>query len=194
MKDRQNYRGTTDRGGSVEGEFSGESKFCSQVPRKSVFDELNEILGSEQQLPESIILVNTSDWPGQYLKEQLNGKLQTVSTCSPADVQAAFCGIITRIQRYCNCNSLMPPPVRVVVAGDQSYLSVILRFFVDQLAGKIPDWLGYLRFLVVPLGLHPVAKYLASVDNKYNSLFMDAAWRDVFSQGEPPTSGETLAM
>ncbi|XP_071995952.1 phosphofurin acidic cluster sorting protein 2-like isoform X2 [Engystomops pustulosus] len=186
MKDRQNYRG--DRGGSLEGEFCPESRFCSQVPRKSVFDELNEILGSEQQLPESVILVNTSDWHGQYLREQLHGKLLTVSTCSSADVQAAFSGIITRIQRYCNCNSLMPPPVKVVVAGDQSYLSVILRFFVEQLAGKTPDWLSYLRFLVLPLGPHPVAKYLASLDSKYNALFMDAAWRDVFSQGEPPTS------
>lgn len=52
----------------------------------------------------------------------------------------------------CNCNSHMPPPVKVAVAGDQSYLSIVLRFFVEQLAGKTPDWLNYLRFLVVPLG------------------------------------------
>lgn len=52
----------------------------------------------------------------------------------------------------CNCNSHMPPPVKVVVAGDQSYLSVVLRFFVEQLASKTPDWLNYLRFLLVPLG------------------------------------------
>ncbi|XP_044147269.1 phosphofurin acidic cluster sorting protein 1-like [Bufo gargarizans] len=188
MKDRQNFRGTGDRGGSVESELPSDSRFCSQVPRKSVFDELNEVLGSDQQLPESVILVNTSDWHGQYLREHLHGKLLTVSTCSSADVQAAFSGIITRIQRYCNCNSLMPPPVKVVVAGDQSYLSVILRFFVEQIAGKTPDWLSYIRFLVLPLGPHPVAKYLASVDSKYNALFMDAAWRDVFSQGEPPSS------
>ncbi|XP_075719656.1 phosphofurin acidic cluster sorting protein 1-like isoform X2 [Rhinoderma darwinii] len=188
MKDRQNFRGPGDRGGSLEGDFSLESRLCSQVPRKSVFDELNEILGSEQQLPECIILVNTSDRHGQYFREELRGKFMSVSTCSSADVQAAFSGIITRIQRYCNCNALMPPPVKVVVAGDQSYLSVILRFFVEQLAGKTPDWLNYLRFLVLPLGPHPVAKYLASVDGKYNTLFMDAAWRDAFSQGEAPGS------
>ncbi|XP_075060641.1 phosphofurin acidic cluster sorting protein 2-like isoform X2 [Mixophyes fleayi] len=188
MKDRQNSRVPSDRGSSLEGEFSPDSRLCSQVPRKSVFDELNEILGPEQQLPESVILVNTSDWHGQYLREQLSGKLLTVATCSSADVQAAFSGIITRIQRYCNCNSLMPPPVKVLIAGDQSYVSVILWCFVEQLAGKTPDWLNYLRFLILPLGPHPVAKYLASVDSKYNSLFMDAAWRDLFSQGEPPNS------
>ncbi|XP_053314512.1 phosphofurin acidic cluster sorting protein 2-like isoform X2 [Spea bombifrons] len=188
MKDRQSSRAQSDRGSSLEGESSPDSRLCSQVPRKSVFDELNEILGSEQHLPDSIVLLSTSEWQGQYLNEQLKGKLMTVSTCSSADVQAAFSGIITRIQRYCNCNSLMPPPVRVLIAGDQSYLSVILRFFVEQLAGKTPDWLSYLRFLILPLGPHPVAKYLASIDSKYSSLFMDLAWRDVFCQAEPPAS------
>lgn len=121
----------------------------------------------------------------------------------------------------CNCNSHMPPPVKVVVAGDQSYLSVVLRFFVEQLASKTPDWLNYLRFLLVPLGeshcepgprivlshhlglpclepmlpfsptgSHPLAKYLASVDNKYSTLFLDTAWRELFSRAEPPIAGE----
>lgn len=115
----------------------------------------------------------------------------------------------------------MPPPVKVVVAGDQSYLSVVLRFFVEQLASKTPDWLNYLRFLLVPLGeshrepkprvvlshhpavpcpepispfsptgSHPLAKYLASVDNKYSTLFLDTAWRELFSRAEPPIAGE----
>lgn len=123
----------------------------------------------------------------------------------------------------CNCNSHMPPPVKVVVAGDQSYLSVVLRFFVEQLASKTPDWLNYLRFLLVPLGesrqepspravlshlprlpwlkpalpfspagSHPLAKYLASVDNKYSTLFLDTAWRELFSRAEPPAAGEEL--
>lgn len=47
--------------------------------------------------------------------------------------------------------------MKVAVAGDQSYLSTILRFFVEQLANKTPDWLSYIRFLVIPLGksTHP---------------------------------------
>ncbi|XP_054676296.1 phosphofurin acidic cluster sorting protein 1-like isoform X5 [Grus americana] len=125
--------------------------------------------------------------PAVYVSEQLQAHKQlVVSTCSVADIQAAFNTTVSRIQRYCNCNSHMPPPVKVVVAGDQSYLSIVLRFFVEQLASKTPDWLNYLRFLLVPLGSHPLAKYLASVDNKYSTLFLDTAWRELFSRAEPP--------
>lgn len=37
----------------------------SQVPRKSVYDQLNQILISDERLPESIILINTVEWQGQ---------------------------------------------------------------------------------------------------------------------------------
>ncbi|KAG8123155.1 hypothetical protein E2320_018679 [Naja naja] len=180
VKDRQNSKSHSDRTGSLDSEGSPDSRQNSQ---------LNQILVSDEQLPESIILVNITEWQGQYLCDQLQEHKQPmVSTCSMADVQAAFNTIVSRIQRYCNCNSHMPPPVKVAVAGDQSYLSIILRFFVEQLASKTPDWLNYLRFLVVPLGSHPLAKYLGSVDNRYSTLFLDAAWRELFSRVEAPSS------
>ncbi|XP_073195968.1 phosphofurin acidic cluster sorting protein 2-like isoform X4 [Lepidochelys kempii] len=189
MKDRQNLKGQSDRTSSLDSESSPDSRHSAQVPRKSVYDQLNQILISDEQLPESIILVNVTEWQGQYLSEQLQAHKQpVVSTWSVADVQAAFNTIVARIQRYCNCNSHMPPPVKVAVAGDQSYLSVVLRFFVEQLASKTPDWLNYLRFLVVPLGSHPLAKYLASVDGRYSALFLDTAWRELFSRAEPPSA------
>uniref|UniRef100_A0A8C4P5F1 Phosphofurin acidic cluster sorting protein 1-like n=1 Tax=Dromaius novaehollandiae TaxID=8790 RepID=A0A8C4P5F1_DRONO len=191
VKDRQSSKGQGGRTSSLDSESSPDSWHSAQVPRKSVYDQLNQILVSDEQLPESIVLVNVSEWQGQYVSEQLQAHKQLViSTCSVADIQAAFNTTVARIQRYCNCNSHMPPPVKVVVAGDQSYLSVVLRFFVEQLASKTPDWLNYLRFLLVPLGSHPLAKYLASVDNKYSTLFLDTAWRELFSRAEPPTAGE----
>ncbi|NXG75124.1 PACS1 protein, partial [Baryphthengus martii] len=191
VKDRQSSKGQGGRASSLDSESSPDSWHSTQVPRKSVYDQLNQILVSDEQLPESIVLVNVAEWQGQYVSEQLQAHKQlVVSTCSVADIQAAFNTTVSRIQRYCNCNSHMPPPVKVVVAGDQSYLSVVLRFFVEQLAGKTPDWLNYLRFLLVPLGSHPLAKYLASVDNKYSALFLDTAWRELFSRAEPPTAGE----
>lgn len=189
MKDRQSSKAQSDRTSSIDSETSPDSRLTVQVPRKSVYDQLNQILNSDEQLPESIILINTTDWQGQYLNEILHEHKQPiVSTISAADVQAAFNTIVTRIQRFCNCNAQTPPTIKVAVAGDQSYLSTVLRCFVEQLANKTPDWLSYIRFLVIPVGCHPVAKYISSFDNKFSSIFLDAGWRDVFGRLEAPTS------
>uniref|UniRef100_A0A674A1A8 Si:ch211-126j24.1 n=1 Tax=Salmo trutta TaxID=8032 RepID=A0A674A1A8_SALTR len=189
MKDRQNSKAQSDRTSSIDSETSPESRIAIQVPRKSVYDQLNQILISDEQLPESIILINTTDWQGQYLSEILHEHSQPiVCTISGADVHAAFNTIVTRIQRFCNCNAQTPPTIKVAVAGDQSYLSTILRCFVEQLANKTPDWLSYIRFLVIPVGTHPLAKHMSSFDSKFNNIFMDAGWRDLFGRLEAPTS------
>uniref|UniRef100_A0A8C1DDN3 Si:ch211-126j24.1 n=1 Tax=Cyprinus carpio carpio TaxID=630221 RepID=A0A8C1DDN3_CYPCA len=189
MKDRQNSKAQSDRTSSIESETSPDSRLITQVPRKSVYDQLNQILNSDEHLPENIILINTTDWQGQVLVlDLLEHKQPIVSTVSPADVQAAFNTIVTRIQLFCNCNAQTPPTIKVAVAGDQSYLSTVLRCFVEQLANKTPDWLSYIRFLVIPVGCHPLAKYISTFDNKFNNIFMDAGWRDVFGRLEAPNS------
>uniref|UniRef100_A0A3Q4B205 Phosphofurin acidic cluster sorting protein 2-like n=1 Tax=Mola mola TaxID=94237 RepID=A0A3Q4B205_MOLML len=197
MKDRQNSKAQSDRTSSMDSECSPDSRLI--VPRKSVYDQLNQILISDERLPESIILINTIEWQGQkYLDHVEKCLLPTVintyilppivSTCSAADIQAAFNTIVTRIQRFCNCNAQTPPTMKVAVAGDQSYLSTILRFFVEQLANKTPDWLSYIRFLLIPIGSHPLAKYVASFDSRFNSIFMDTAWRELFCRTERPAA------
>uniref|UniRef100_A0A3Q3N486 Phosphofurin acidic cluster sorting protein 1-like n=1 Tax=Mastacembelus armatus TaxID=205130 RepID=A0A3Q3N486_9TELE len=162
-----------------------ECVFVFQGVRKSVLDQLNRILHRDDQIPESVILINSTDWQGQYLSEVLLDQ-PVVCTVSAADVQAAFSAIISRIQRFCNCNSQTPPTVKVAVGGDQSYLSTVLCCFVEQLASKTSDWLNYIRFLILPIGSHPLAKYLALLDAKFSSLFMDAGWRELFGRAEPP--------
>ncbi|MEQ2184545.1 hypothetical protein GOODEAATRI_009090 [Goodea atripinnis] len=132
MKDRQNSKAQSDRTSSMESECSPDSRliaqslcssFFSKVPRKSVYDQLNQILISDERLPESIILINTTDLSSfcclsdtvlyvhelivclscvsvQYVADLLHEQGQPiVSTCSAADVQAAFNTIVTRIQR-----------------------------------------------------------------------------------------------
>uniref|UniRef100_S4RCM2 Phosphofurin acidic cluster sorting protein 2 n=1 Tax=Petromyzon marinus TaxID=7757 RepID=S4RCM2_PETMA len=184
LRERPSERGLPERGDS---ERSPESLHASQTPRKTVYDQLNQILSSEDQLPESIILVSTSDWQGQYVAECLQERGQpVVCTCSSADVQAAFSNIVSRVQRFCNTNAQTPHPIRLAVAGGQSYLSYVLRHFVEQLSNKTPDWLSYLRFLLIPLAPHPLAKYLATIDGKYGNAFMDASWRELFSRAEAP--------
>ncbi|XP_035515618.1 phosphofurin acidic cluster sorting protein 2-like [Morone saxatilis] len=98
MKDRQNSRGT-DRTSSLDSETSSDYRMPPpQVARKSVLDQLNHILFSDDLIPDSIILINTTDWQGQYLSELLFDQ-PIVCTVSAADVQAAFSAIISRIQR-----------------------------------------------------------------------------------------------
>ncbi|XP_031647711.1 phosphofurin acidic cluster sorting protein 1 [Oncorhynchus kisutch] len=170
-----------------DSERSPELGRSSQVLRKAVYDQLNHVLLSDSSLPESLILVNGTDWQGQYVVEQLQVQRHpVVCTCSGAEIQAVLSAVLTRIQKFCNCNSSMPRPVKVAVVGSQSYLSAILQFFVTQLASKTSDWLSHLRFLVVPLGCHPVAKHLGALDNRYSSAFLDGAWGDVFIHSEPP--------
>ncbi|NXL89605.1 PACS2 protein, partial [Alectura lathami] len=189
LKERQPVRPQNERANSLDNERSPDTRHHLQIPRKTVYDQLNHILVSDDQLPENIILINTSDWQGQYLSDVLQKHtLPVVCTCSSADIQAAFSTIVSRIQRYCNCNSQPPSPIKIAVAGAQNYLSAVLRLFVEQLSHKTPDWLGYMRFLIIPLGSHPVAKYLGSVDYRYNNFFQDVAWRDLFNKLEAQTT------
>ncbi|XP_070622552.1 phosphofurin acidic cluster sorting protein 1 isoform X2 [Erythrolamprus reginae] len=187
LKERQLSKPLSERTNSSDSERSPDLCHSTQIPRKVVYDQLNQILVSEAALPENVILVNAVDWQGQYVAELLHDqKKPVVCTCSTVEVQAVLSALLTRIQRYCNCNSSMPRPVKVVSVGGQSYLSAILRFFVKQLANKTSDWLNHMRFLIIPLGSHPVAKYMGSVDSRYSNMFLDTSWRDLFSKTEPP--------
>ncbi|XP_042186246.1 phosphofurin acidic cluster sorting protein 2 isoform X9 [Oncorhynchus tshawytscha] len=193
LKERQPNRPQNERANSLDNERLLDTR-CHlqcipppQIPRKTVYDQLNHILVSDHHLPDSIILINTSDWQGQYLSSVLqNQHLPVVCTCTTADIQAAFNTIVSRIQRFCNCNSQTPIPIKIAVAGAQHYLGAVLRLFVDHLSYKTPDWLGYMRFLIIPLGSHPVSKYLGTIDYRYNSLFQDTAWSDLFHKPEAP--------
>ncbi|XP_076835480.1 phosphofurin acidic cluster sorting protein 1a isoform X2 [Brachyhypopomus gauderio] len=194
MKERQLSRPLSERTNSSDSERSPEFSLTPQMPRKIVYDQLNQILVSDTTLPDSLILINGRDWQGQYVAELLQAQKQAVvCTCSGAEIQAVLSGLLTRIQKFCNCNSVMPKPVKVVAVGGQSYLGAILRFFVSQLANKMSDWLSHIRFLVVPLGSHPVAKHLGSLDNRYSSAFLDSSWREFFSGPDSTQPGSLCA-
>uniref|UniRef100_A0A9J8B6J9 Phosphofurin acidic cluster sorting protein 1 n=1 Tax=Cyprinus carpio carpio TaxID=630221 RepID=A0A9J8B6J9_CYPCA len=172
VKDRQLSKPLSERANSSDSERSPELGHSTQVLRKAVYDQLNQILFSDAALPESLILINGTDWQGQYVAEQLQlQKHPVVCTCSGAEIQAV-------LSVFCKES--------VAVVGGQSYLGSVLQFFVTQLANKTSDWLNHLRFLVVPLGSHPVAKHLGALDNRYSAAFLDGAWRDTFNRSEPP--------
>nr|KAF6369946.1 phosphofurin acidic cluster sorting protein 2 [Myotis myotis] len=176
-----------------QGALSTQSQL--QVPRKTVFDQLNHILISNDCLPKNIILINTSDRQGQYLSDVLQQHtLPIVCTGSMVDVQEAFSSIISWIQRYRNCNTEAPMPVKIAVAGDQHYFSTVLRVFVEQLSHKALDWLGYMHFLVILLGSHPLARYLGSVDCHYHKLLQDLAWWELFYHLEAQDAVQNIVL
>uniref|UniRef100_A0A803TFM0 Phosphofurin acidic cluster sorting protein 2 n=1 Tax=Anolis carolinensis TaxID=28377 RepID=A0A803TFM0_ANOCA len=174
LKERQPAKQQNERANSLDNERSPDTRHHLQIPRKTVYDQLNHILISDDKLPENIILVNTSDWQGQ---------VRNVTK------------IITLIFSFlfsCNCNSQPPNPIKIAVAGAQNYLSAVLRLFVEQLSHRTPDWLSYMRFLIIPLGCHPVAKYLGSVDYRYNNFFQDLSWKDLFNKLEAQNAPQEL--
>ncbi|XP_070577090.1 phosphofurin acidic cluster sorting protein 1-like isoform X4 [Ptychodera flava] len=165
-------------------------------PRRSLPDQLSSAWPSEDQIPDDIILINTVEWQGQLLSRALEERNHTViCTCSSADVQATFAFIVNRIQKLhngpktkrntsCNTNSANPPPLKLAVAGSDAFFNSVLRPYVEQFSAKSPDWQNYIRFLIIPLGANSLAKYLASVDNRYSSLFMDSLWREAFEKAD----------
>ncbi|NXK57257.1 PACS1 protein, partial [Chauna torquata] len=84
--------------------------------------------------------------------------------------------------------------LKVVAVGGAGYHGTLLRCFVRHLGAKSPEWLRYLRFLLVPLGIdahvlagpHPVAQYLGSLDGRYGAAFLDPPWRELFGRSEAP--------
>ncbi|XP_059527709.1 phosphofurin acidic cluster sorting protein 2-like [Myotis daubentonii] len=166
-----------------------------QVPSQTVFDHLNDSLMSNDYLPKNIILINTSDRQGQSLSDVLQQHtLPVVCTASMVDVQEAFSSIISWIQRYRNCKTEATMPVKIAVAGDQHYFSTVLWVFVEQLSHKDPDWLDSMRFLVIPLGSHPLARYLGSVDCRYHKLLRDLAWWELFYHLEAQDAVQNIVL
>ena len=52
----------------------------------------------------------------------------------------------------CNTNSKAPDPIKIAVAGGDSYFNLVLRPYVEQFSAKSHDWQNYIKFLFIPLG------------------------------------------
>uniref|UniRef100_G1KP28 Phosphofurin acidic cluster sorting protein 2 n=1 Tax=Anolis carolinensis TaxID=28377 RepID=G1KP28_ANOCA len=192
LKERQPAKQQNERANSLDNERSPDTRHHLQIPRKTVYDQLNHILISDDKLPENIILVNTSDWQGQVRNSTrvcARHAIRQYDRCAPAKQQLK---LIFSFLFSCNCNSQPPNPIKIAVAGAQNYLSAVLRLFVEQLSHRTPDWLSYMRFLIIPLGCHPVAKYLGSVDYRYNNFFQDLSWKDLFNKLEAQNAPQEL--
>ncbi|XP_069117120.1 phosphofurin acidic cluster sorting protein 2-like isoform X6 [Argopecten irradians] len=168
---------------SIQG---SQEKATACEPRKALLDQLSAVLGgSDDLLPENVVLVNTVEWQGQLMVQKLQEKqLKVICTCGDADVKAAMSFLVTKIQKFCNSNSKSPHPVKVGIAGGDGYINSVLRPYVEQFSAKPHDWQNYVRFLVIPFGASCIGKHLGALDNMYSSLFLDSLWKDTFEKPE----------
>ncbi|XP_053407928.1 phosphofurin acidic cluster sorting protein 2-like isoform X2 [Mercenaria mercenaria] len=153
-------------------------------PRKALLDQLTLVLGgSDDKLPDNLLLVNTAEWQGQLFVQKLQDKhLRMICTCSDADVRATINFLVSKIQKFCNYNSRSPNATKIGIAGGDGFINSVLRPYVEQFSAKSPDWQTYVKFLVIPFGSSAVGKYLAHIDSTYNSLFGDWMWKDTFER------------
>ncbi|CAL1533732.1 unnamed protein product [Lymnaea stagnalis] len=158
------------------------------LPRKALLDQLSAVFDSaDDHLPESIFMVNTSEWQGQMLVQKIQDRqLRLICTVTEADVKAAICFLVTKIQKFCNSNARTPAPIKVGVVGGDAYINSVLRPYVEHFSNKSPDWQNYTKFLVIPFGPSSIGKYIASVDSIYGSLFLDQQWKDTFEKLDSP--------
>ncbi|XP_048731807.1 phosphofurin acidic cluster sorting protein 2-like isoform X2 [Ostrea edulis] len=157
-------------------------------PHKALMEHLGVVLGgSEENLPETIMLVNTSEWQGQLFQQKFqDNSYNMICTCGEPDVKAAISALVSKIQKYCNSNSKAPSAIRVCIAGSDSYVNTILRPYVEQFSAKPPDWQTYINFLIIPFGSSSIGRYIGSLDNTYTLLFLDQQWKDTFEKNEAP--------
>ncbi|XP_046847562.1 phosphofurin acidic cluster sorting protein 1-like isoform X2 [Xenia sp. Carnegie-2017] len=164
------------------------------IPANSISEQLAMCFPCDNQLPSSILMINTAEWQGQLLALKLKDKQESrmICTSSDSDVQEVIDAILVKYQKFCHSHSISPPCLKIVVAATESYIGAILKPFVEQFSSK-PMWQTYVRFLIVPLDCnHSVGKYISHIDSRYTSLFMDSVWRDVFEKPDSNADFETV--
>ncbi|XP_053908438.1 phosphofurin acidic cluster sorting protein 1 [Cuculus canorus] len=155
-------------------------------PRRALWEQLSRALGPEGAVPDSVTITNSAEWGGQWVWELLQAQGLMAVGATGGELPAVLSALLTRLQRLWSVSVLPPRGLKVVAVGGSSFHSALLRAFVRLLGPQSPEWLNCLRFLLVPLGPHPVAQYLGSLDTRYAAAFLDPPWRELFGRSEPP--------
>lgn len=147
--------------------------------KTNISEQLTQLGLFEETIPDSILFINTEDTLGKRLASCVEDS-KIVCTCGKDDVETTLQFIVQRLQKYCNQTPKVPAPVKIGICGSEAYLSSVMRPYVVEFSNKSPEWQSYLKIFYIPTGSNnSVAKYLSSVDIKYNSLFMDATWKEI---------------
>ncbi|XP_071833393.1 phosphofurin acidic cluster sorting protein 2-like isoform X3 [Apostichopus japonicus] len=152
--------------------------------KTNIPEQLTQLGLFEETIPDSILFFNTEDIPGKRLATCVDDS-KIVCTCGKDDVETTLQFIVQRLQKYCNQTPKVPSPVKIGICGNEAYLSSVMRPYVVEFSNKSPEWQSYVKFFYIPTGCsNSLAKYLSSVDFKYNSLFMDATWKEIVEKAE----------
>ncbi|XP_063859026.1 phosphofurin acidic cluster sorting protein 1-like isoform X7 [Scylla paramamosain] len=186
--------GSTPRQEKTAVERSNSSANVDSSPRKVLLEQLARVLPVEDvQLPDHVILVNTAESHGPLLAAHLTEHgHRVITTMALADVKATVSHLVNKLQKFCNSNLKAPGPMKVVVVGSDLYISCVLRPYVDQFSSKPPDFQNHIRFLIIPLGVNSLAKYLGSIDSTYGAAFVSESWREVIERWEKPDVQEVV--
>uniref|UniRef100_T1IQR1 Phosphofurin acidic cluster sorting protein 2 n=1 Tax=Strigamia maritima TaxID=126957 RepID=T1IQR1_STRMM len=154
-------------------------------PRKILLEQLGKVFPTEDSTPDYIIMVNVLEIQGQVIAQRLSEKQHRIlTTAANADVRATISFLVSRIQKFCNTNSKAPLPIKVVIIGSDGYVNCVVRTYVEQLSSKPPEWQTYIKFLIIPVGVNNLAKYLGSMDSTYHTMFLESVWRDAIEKPE----------
>ncbi|KAK1331492.1 LOW QUALITY PROTEIN: hypothetical protein QTO34_009449 [Cnephaeus nilssonii] len=105
-----------------------------QIPGRPPYNQLKHILISDDQLPENIILLHTSDWQGQFPSDTLQG--YTLPCCAPTPRLMFRRPSAPSSGGYRDTVTIIPSPrSRILVAG-HNYFSAVLRIFLELLSYK----------------------------------------------------------
>nr|CAB3264625.1 phosphofurin acidic cluster sorting protein 2-like [Phallusia mammillata] len=169
-----------------ESPWNPTSSFRDKVSNKetvnsSMHSSLPETLQAlEEGIPDALCIVDGADRYGSHVMNLLKQHTTyfPILVQNPLGVQSVFACIIGLLQKYMNSNSQSHKPIRVAVFGGEVFLNNVLRQYVEQLSSRPPDWQSLFTFYVLPLGPNRVARYIASIDARYASLFSDSNWRE----------------
>ncbi|KAK6638739.1 hypothetical protein RUM43_007007 [Polyplax serrata] len=157
-------------------ETVGESK-------KFVTEQINRVLGSDESLPDHLLIISANDPQGSLLANRLQEtQLKVLPVLSTAEIRLTLTYLVNKIQKFCHTSAKSPNTIKIMLVGSDSFINNILRQYVDQLSLKPPEWQGYIKFLIVPLGSSSISRYLASVDSTYGAFFTGDKWRDVIER------------
>ncbi|XP_050438324.1 phosphofurin acidic cluster sorting protein 1 isoform X2 [Adelges cooleyi] len=173
--------------GSSAGSTSVDNAGSMAEPRKALMEQLSKVLPPEDKIPEVLCLVHyTHPLGGQLATKLQNYNFKVITPAGLADVRASFLYIINKLQKYCNSNPKPPNQIKLLLAGSDSFVNYVLRQYVEQLSFKPPDWINYIKFYIVPLGMNTLSRYLGTVDSYYGTtfLFKEDYWKEQLECGD----------